>query len=103
MDPIWTPLIGTPPHPEYPAAHAFLTQAFMQTMTGLFGENFPFTDHTHGSKYGGPRRFSSFNAAAEECGMSRSYGGIHYPPSIDAGLKLGKQIGQAVNELKLVH
>ena len=103
IDPGWTPPIATPPHPEYPAAHAFLTQAFMQTMTGIFGENFSFTDNTYGSKYGGPRKFSSFNAAAEECGMSRNYGGIHYPPSIAAGLQLGKQIGQGVNNLQLVH
>ena len=103
IDSTWTPLITTPPHPEYPAAHAFLTQAFMQTMTGIFGENFSFTDNTYGSKYGGPRTFPSFNAAAEECGMSRNYGGIHYPPSIAAGLQLGKQIGQGVNNLQLVH
>lgn len=102
IDGNWTPLIGTPPHPEYPAAHAFLTQSFMQTMTGLFGENFSFTDNTHGTKFGGPRTFSSFNAAAEECGISRNYGGIHYLPSIEAGLRLGKQIGQRVNDLELV-
>ncbi len=101
IDSTWSPLIVTPPHPEYPAAHAFLTQAFMQTMTGIFGENFSFTDNTYGSKYGGARTFPSFNAAAEECGMSRNYGGIHYPPSIAAGLQLGKQIGQGVNELDL--
>ncbi len=103
IDSTWNPFIVTPPHPEYPAAHAFLTQAFMQTMTGIFGEKYSFTDNTYGSKYGGPRTYSSFNAAAEECGMSRNYGGIHYPPSIAAGLQLGKQIGQGVNDLDLVH
>ena len=103
IDPAWTPLITTPPHPEYPEAHAFLTQAFMQTMTGIFGENYSFTDNTYGAKYGGPRTFASFNTAAEECGMSRNYGGIHYPPSIAAGLLLGKQIGEGVNNLQLVH
>lgn len=102
IDPSWSPLIGTPPHPEYPAAHAFLTQAFMQTMTDMFGENFSFTDNTYGTKYGGPRTFTSFNDAAEECGISRSYGGIHRPPSIEAGLHLGKLIGQGVNDLQLV-
>jgi hypothetical protein len=102
IDPSWSPLIGTPPHPEYPAAHAFLTQAFMETMTGIFGKTFSFTDNTYGTKYGGPRTFPSFNAAAEECGLSRSYGGIHRPPSIEAGLQLGKHIGQGVNDLQLV-
>jgi hypothetical protein len=102
IDPSWNPLIVTPPHPEYPAAHAFLTQAFMETMTGIFGNNFSFTDNTYGSKYGGARTFPSFNAAAEECGMSRNYGGIHRSPSISAGLELGKQIGHSVNDLEFV-
>ncbi|MBA4053090.1 MAG: phosphoesterase [Marivirga sp.] len=102
IDPSWNPLIVTPPHPEYPAAHAFLTQAFMEAMTGIFGNNFSFIDNTYGSKYGGARTFPSFNAAAEECGMSRRYGGIHRSPSIVAGLELGKQIGQSVNDLELV-
>ena len=101
IDPSWTPTIITPPFPEYPAAHAFITAAFMQTMTGLFGDNYSFTDNTYQTKYGGPRTYSSFNAAAEECGMSRYYGGIHYLPSIEDGLELGKEIGLNVNSIQL--
>lgn len=102
IDPGWTPLIGTPPHPEYPAAHSVITSAFMETMTGIFGENYSFTDHTYPGKFGGARYYSSFAAAAMECGLSRRFGGIHLLPSIHAGLQLGREVGQRVNGLALV-
>ena len=102
IDPSWTPLLITPPHPEYPSGHAFITGAFMQVLTEFFGENFSFTDNTYGTKYGGPRTYSSLNDVATECGQSRYYGAIHYPPSIDIALQLGRQIGLDLNNLKLV-
>ncbi|NEU08912.1 vanadium-dependent haloperoxidase [Flavihumibacter sp. R14] len=102
IDPSWSPLIITPPHPEYPGAHSFITGAYMQVMTGLFGDSYSFTDNTYGSKFGGPRTYSSFNAAAEECGESRRYGGIHYTPSTIAGLKNGREVGERINDLELV-
>ncbi len=101
IDPLWLPLIGTPPHPEYPAAHSFVTGAFMTTMTGIFGDNYAFTDNTYQLNFGGPRSFSSFNVAASEAGESRRYGGIHYTPSITAGLKYGREIGARVSNLQL--
>lgn len=101
IDDSWAPVLGTPPFPEYPAAHAFITAAFMETMTNLYGNNHSFTDNTYQTKYGGARTYTSFNAAAEECGMSRYFGGIHYLPSITNGLKLGKEVGTLVNNIKL--
>lgn len=101
IDPSWMPLIPTPPHPEYPGAHSFITGAFMRTMTGLFGENYAFTDYTYGSRFGGPRTYSSFDAIAEETGESRRYGGIHYTPSTIAGLKYGREVGSRINDLQL--
>lgn len=102
IDPTWLPLIPTPPHPEYPGAHSFITGAFMTAMTGLFGDHYAYTDYTYQAKFGGPRSYSSFNAAAEECGESRKYGGIHYTPSTVAGLKYGREVGARVNDLQLI-
>ena len=101
IDPLWKPLIVTPPHPEYPGAHSFVTGAFMTTMTELFGDNYAFVDYTYKSRFGGPRSYSSFNSAAEECGESRRYGGIHYVPSTNAGLKYGREVGKRVSNLQL--
>ncbi len=102
IDPSWTPLLVTPPHPEYPSGHAFITCAFMQALTEFFGKHFSFTDHTYGPKYGGPRTYSSLNDVATECGQSRYYGGIHYQPSIDIAVQMGRQIGLDLNNIELV-
>jgi hypothetical protein len=42
------------------------------------------------------RSFKSFRAAADEAGMSRIYGGIHWQFDNSDGLELGKQIGEQV-------
>ena len=71
------------------------------TLTGLFGDNFAFTDSTEMEFGIDPRSFNSFYQASEEVGMSRLYGGIHYRRGNEAGLKCGKEIGQfVVTDLK---
>lgn len=66
------------------------------TLTNLYGDNFSFTDSTE-TEFGiPPRTFKSFLLAADEVGMSRLYGGIHYPWGNEAGIKNGRLIGQYV-------
>ncbi len=101
IDPDWSPLINTPSHPEYYAAHAFITSAPMQVLTKLLGDNYEFTDNTYNSLGFSPRSFNSFNAASAEAGMSRRFGGIHYMPSIQTGLMLGKECGEKAANIQL--
>lgn len=101
IDPNWQPLIQTPPFPEHTSGHSTISMASATVLTGLYGDNFAFTDSTEIEFGIGPRTFASFNQAAEEVGMSRLYGGIHYRHGNVAGLKCGKEIGQFVlSELK---
>lgn len=102
IDPNWLPLIPTPPHPEYPAAHAYVTGSMMQAITSVFGDNYTFTDHTYDFLGYAPRSYSSLNEMGTESGNSRRYGGIHYAPSIAIGLELGRKIGKRVGEIKFV-
>jgi hypothetical protein len=102
IDPSWTPLIVTPPHPEYPSGHSVITGSFMQVMTALFGNSYSFTDNTYGTQFGGARTYSSFNAAADECAQSRFYGGIHYQNAIQEGLRVGRKLGRSVGRLDLL-
>ena len=44
------------------------------------------------------RSFTSFEQAANEAGLSRLYGGIHYRASIEKGLVQGKKVAQNINE-----
>ncbi|MEP7230531.1 MAG: vanadium-dependent haloperoxidase [Ginsengibacter sp.] len=101
IDPAWLPFIVTPPHPEYPAAHAFVTGSVMQAVTNVLGEHISFTDHSYDFRGWAPRSFNTIFAAAEEAGLSRFYGGIHYIPSINIGLSLGKDLGNRVGGIKL--
>lgn len=95
IDRTWEPLIPTPPFPEHPAGHSTQSAAAATVLTALIGTE-PFTDSTGISIGHSVRRFASFQAASEEAGMSRVYGGIHYPSGNESGLTLGRCIGAKV-------
>ncbi len=101
IDPAWLPFISTPPHPEYPAAHSAVTGSVMQAVSGVLGNHVNITDHTYDFRGWAPRSFNSLFAAAEEAGISRLYGGIHYHISINAGLALAREVGGRIAEIKL--
>ena len=100
IDPKWESLLNTPPFPEYPSGHSTQSAAAAVVLTSLFGENFAFEDGT-GQKDGlAPRAFPSFWAAANEAGISRLYGGIHFRAAIERGLEQGRCIGAYANALR---
>lgn len=97
-DPEWTPLLQTPPFPEYTSGHSVISRAAAVKLTDLFGKNFAYKD-TVEVEYGLPARdFASFLEASEEAAISRLYGGIHYMMAIDEGLKQGQEVGEYVVE-----
>jgi len=100
IDNSWLPFIGTPPHPEYPAAHAFITGTVMKAAEKVLGHT-SITDHTYDFKGWTARSYNSLFDAAREAGISRLYGGIHYRPSIEIGLALGDELGTRIGELDL--
>lgn len=99
MDPKWESVMTTPPFPEYPSGHSTQSAAAAAVLTKFFGDNFPFEDATHVKDGVKARSFSSFNAAAEEAGLSRLYGGIHFRAAIERGLDQGRCIGAYANAL----
>jgi hypothetical protein len=99
IDPTWSPILVTPPFPEYPSGHSVQSGAAFQALTDLFGDGYAFVDRTHEARGFRPRRFGSFLEAAEEAAISRLYGGIHYRAAIDNGIAQGRCIGQAVSAL----
>ncbi len=88
----WLPIIITPPHPEYPAAHAVVSMASATILTKMLGDNISITDNTYSYRGYKAHHFNSFVEAGREAGMSRLYGGIHYRNSIEAGFSQGEQI-----------
>jgi hypothetical protein len=100
IDPKWETLLITPPFPEYPSGHSTQSGAAATVLTAAFGENFAFSDTTHEDDGMAARKFASFWEAAEEAGISRLYGGIHFRTAIDRGLEQGRCIGGFVNNLR---
>lgn len=97
IDSTWEPLIPTPPFPEYPSGHSTVSSAAATVLAAVVGDG-PFDDST-GLTIGNPvRRFDSFVAAAREAGLSRIYGGIHFPYGNMGGRALGECIGAKVIE-----
>jgi len=104
-DPTWIPLLKTPPFPAYTSGHSTFSGAASTVLTHLFGSDVPFesTSDGHLAAEQRPldpaqivtRRFNSFEAAAEEAGLSRIYGWIHFYFDNTAGILLGDRVGAA--------
>lgn len=91
----WQPLLTTPPFSEYVSGHSTFSGAADAILTAFYGPDFGFGD------FGDPglnqlRTFNSFSEAAEEAGLSRIYGGIHFPSANEDGLMAGRNLGNYV-------
>ncbi|MBM4005276.1 MAG: phosphatase PAP2 family protein, partial [Planctomycetes bacterium] len=100
-DSSWTPLLVTPPFPEYVSGHSTFSGAAAAILAGFFGDEITFDSETPGLT-GETRTFTSFTQAAEEAGRSRIYGGIHFQFSNADGQALGRSIAGVVQELMSV-
>jgi hypothetical protein len=100
IDPDWTPLLITPPFPEYPSGHSTASSAMAEVMTQFFGDNYAFEDASHIRDGLPPRQLASFRAAAQEAAVSRLYGGIHFRTAIEQGLVQGRCVSAYANALK---
>ena len=105
-DSSWIPLLKTPPFPTYTSGHSTFSGAASAVLTSLFGDQVAFDSHSDGhlSAEQRPldpsqivtRHFASFKQAAEEAGLSRIYGGIHFDFDNTVGLELGRLVGTAI-------
>ncbi|MGI0485564.1 pre-peptidase C-terminal domain-containing protein [Pantanalinema rosaneae CENA516] len=99
--PTWTPLINTPPFPDYISGHSTFSGAASSMLSYLFGNNYSFSTTTDGLP-GVIRSYRSFEQAANEAGRSRIYGGIHVESSNQDGLMAGRQLASYVMQNFLV-
>jgi hypothetical protein len=97
-DPSWTPLIATPNFPEYVSAHSTISAAAAEVLTAYFGKHYEFSFAAPAGPAPGnvTREFDSFWDAANEAGMSRIYGGIHFSFANKDGLALGEDVAEWV-------
>jgi hypothetical protein len=97
VDPGWSPFLTTPPHPEYPAAHGVIQTAGTRVLERYFGQHYAF-DTTSPTVPGVTRHYDDFDAFAEEGGVARILGGMHFRNSIEVGHRQGKSVANWILE-----
>jgi len=78
LDPAWSPYLTTPPFPSYVSGHSATSGAASEVLARFF-----------------PGRTRALRAQAQEAAVSRLYAGIHFRSDNEAGLELGRRVGEA--------
>ncbi|TML93813.1 MAG: vanadium-dependent haloperoxidase [Actinobacteria bacterium] len=96
----WRPLLPTPNHPEYPAAHGSLTSAMSEVFTSFLGTS-RIDVSIHGFDPSGAtgnlnaiRHFDKANDLRREIIDARVWAGVHYRFSGVAGVVLGRKVAK---------
>jgi hypothetical protein len=90
-DTTWAPVLPTPNHPEYPAAHSCTSGSVGEALRNFYGT--PNVTFTWDSKVTGTTRtYVGIDAFNAEAGMARIAGGMHFGPATAAGEELGRRV-----------
>lgn len=94
-DPTWTPLIQTPPYPEYTSGANCLTASISSVLRGFFGsDNVQLTfSSTAAGQEGKPRTYQRLSELEKEMVGVRVWQGIHFRTAEEKGVQQGRQIG----------
>jgi hypothetical protein len=93
-DPMWTPFIDTPMHPEYPCAHCIIGNAIGTVLQAEIGNSAtPLLTTTSYTAKGVARSWKRVEDFTQEVADARVYDGVHYRNSTIVGAAMGKQVG----------
>ncbi len=94
-DPSWTPVVPTPNHPEYPAAHACTFGGVGEMLRSYYGTrrlSFSFDTTVAGIRPEAMTQpFESIEDMVDFISLARIWGGMHFRTSIEHGRRLGEQ------------
>jgi hypothetical protein len=93
-DPDWEPLLGTPPHPEYPSAHATFSGAAEAVLIKFFGGDAVHVTAVFPPVFGVARTYTRFSQISEEVDNARVWAGIHFRSADTDGTAVGRRIGE---------
>jgi hypothetical protein len=96
----WRPLVATPNHPEYPAAHGSLTSAIAEVLSDFLDTDKINVD-VHGFDAAGAagnldavRHFAKAADLRKQIVDARFWAGLHYRFSSEAGVTLGRRVAE---------
>lgn len=103
-DPSWTPLLTTPPYPSHASNVSCIGTSAARALARLFGSDAtPFSvtwtwTGAAGAGTDASRDFSALSQLADEAGMSRVHGGIHFDFEVAAAADSCNKVGDFVFE-----
>ena len=93
--PTWTPLIVTPPYPDYYSGHQSGDAASATILTAYFGDEMNVEGFSEG--FGNAvRKYANFWAAADEAYMARIWSGIHFRFAMEDSRTASVQIAEYI-------
>jgi len=97
-DAAWAPVVPTPNHPEYPAAHACNAAAVATILERSFGsDEVNFTIDSMVAGLTKPTfRYRKTGDFVKDVNNARVYGGMHYRSSVKDGSLLGKRVAKYI-------
>ena len=96
-DPTWSPLVATPPYPDYTSGANNVTAAATRSLALFFGTNemnFSVTTTNVGPTVQDTRDFTRFSDAQQEVVDARIYEGIHFRFADEEARKQGIKVAQ---------
>lgn len=94
-DASWTPLLPTPPVQDHPSTHSVAGAAAATVLAGVLGDATEVSlSSSTADDPGRARTFRSFSEASTENADSRIRAGIHFRFAVDAGLVMGRRVGE---------
>jgi hypothetical protein len=95
-DPTWTPLLPSPPFPDYISGHSTFAGASVEILELFYGTDNLSYDLRSQDLPGVARSYNSFALAAEEDRVSRIYGGVHIDIATTDGVDVGRNVANTV-------
>lgn len=93
-DATWDSLLEAPPHPEYVSGHSTFSGAGARLLQLFFERDACEFVATNAKFPGIEYHYDSLWKCAEDIGISRIYGGVHYAFSNRDGLELGRNVAE---------
>jgi hypothetical protein len=93
-DPLWRPLLPTPPFQEYPSGHSGASGAAASVLASFFGNDTNFSATSDGVPGAAStvRSFSSFSDAVAEVTVARVAAGFHFRFACETAAHMGNEI-----------
>ena len=94
-DPSWEPLLGTPPHPDYPSGHNIYSGAMAEVVRRVIGtDQLSFGTALVLPTGPLPRSWTSLSDAEKDVMGARIWAGIHFRTADEHGIELGHAVAE---------